>query len=265
MALALVSNSMQVTVCQWDSRPEMLETQLQALIAHCTATGSELLLLPEMPFDDWLAASSEVDSPRWALSIQRHLESLTRLAALVPASVIASRPLLDAAGIARNRAFYCNAVDGLVDGHDKAHLPDENGYWEARWYQPGPPELITQQVGVCRVGTLICSELWFLEHARSYGQQQAQLLCVSRATPSLGDDVWLAAGQTAAVVAGAYCLSSNQYRPEGVAPSMAGNGWVIDPDGTVLATTTADEPFVTVAIDLAYADAAKVSYPRYLR
>ena len=255
---------MQVTVCQWDSRPEMFEAQLQALITHCTTTGSELLLLPEMPFDDWLAASSEVDSERWALSIQRHLDSLKRLSSLTSASVVASRPVYDAAGIARNRAFYCNAVDALVDGHDKAHLPNEDGYWEAQWYQPGPPEQAVVQVGECRIGSLICSELWFLEHARHYGQKQAQLLCVSRATPSLGDDVWLAAGQTAAVVAGAYCLSSNQYRPEGVAPSMAGNGWVIDPDGTVLAATSACEPFVTVAIDLAYADAAKLSYPRYL-
>ncbi|OHC30262.1 MAG: hypothetical protein A2Y50_00480 [Pseudomonadales bacterium RIFCSPLOWO2_12_59_9] len=256
---------MQVTVCQWDSRPEMLEAQLQALIAHCTAAGSELLVLPEMPFDDWLAASPEVDSRRWALSVQRHLDSFTRLSALTSTSVIASRPVLDAAGIARNRAFHCTAGAALVDGHDKAHLPDEDGYWEARWCQSGTSERAVVRVGGCRVGTLICSELWFLEHARSYGQQQAQLLCVARATPRLGDDVWLAAGQTAAVVAGAYCLSSNQYRPEGVAPDMGGMGWVIDPDGSILATTTAAEPFVTVAIDLAYADAAKASYPRYLR
>ncbi|MBX9912913.1 MAG: carbon-nitrogen hydrolase family protein [Pseudomonadaceae bacterium] len=255
---------MKVTVCQWDSRPEMFAAQLQALTAHCSATGSELLVLPEMPFDDWLAASNAVDSQRWALSIQRHLESLIRLSDLTSASVFASRPVLDAAGIARNRAFYCNAVDGLVDAHDKAHLPNEDGYWEAQWYQSGASELNVVQAGACRVGLLICSELWFLEHARRYGQQRAQLLCVSRATPSLGDDVWLAAGQTAAVVAGAYCLSSNQYRPEGVLPSMAGNGWVIDPDGTLLATTTAGEPFVTVEIDLEYADAAKLSYPRYL-
>jgi N-carbamoylputrescine amidase len=254
---------MKVTVCQWDSRPEMLEAQLQALIAHCSATGSELLVLPEMPFDDWLAASNAVDSERWALSIQRHLESLKRLSALTPASVVASRPVLDAAGIARNRAFYCNAGE-RVDGHDKAHLPDEDGYWEAHWYQPGKAELAAVQVGACRVGMLICSELWFLEHARAYGQQQAQLLCVARATPRLGDDVWLAAGQTAAVVAGAYCLSSNQYRPEGVAPDMGGMGWVIDPDGSILATTTAAEPFVTVEIDLEYAASAKLSYPRYL-
>lgn len=256
---------MQVTVCQWDSRPAMFEAQLQALITHCRVTRTELLLLPEMPFDDWLAASQAVDGERWALSIQRHLDSLRRFSSLASVRVFASRPVLDAAGIARNRAFYWSADEGVVDAHEKAHLPNEDGYWEAQWYQPGSTELSLVQAGACRVGTLICSELWFLEHARSYGQQQAQVLCVARATPALGDDVWLAAGQTAAVIAGAYCLSSNQYRPEAVAPSMAGNAWVIDPDGTVLATTTADQPFVTVDIDLAYADAAKSTYPRYLR
>ena len=39
---------------------------------------------------------------------------------------------------------------------------------------------------------------------------------------------------------------------------------VIDPDGTVLATTSASTPFVTLDVDLAYAEAAKHSYPRYL-
>ena len=76
---------------------------------------------------------------------------------------------------------------------------------------------------------------------------------------------WIAAGKSAAIVAGAYCLSSNQSRPAGVLPDMGGAGWVIDPDGSLLALTSATEPFVTVAIDLAYADSAKATYPRYLK
>jgi hypothetical protein len=40
-------------------------------------------------------------------------------------------------------------------------------------------------------------------------------------------------------------------------------GWIADPDGTVLATTSAVAPFQTVAIDLAVADEAKGTYPRY--
>lgn len=255
---------MRVTVCQWDSRPEALAAQVQALISHCRLAGSELLLLPEMPFDHWLAASPEVDAARWALSVNLHLDGLQRLSTLPPLTLFASRPVVDNQAARLNRAFYWNAEEGLVDGHDKFHLPDEEGYWESRWYSPGSGNFSCVGPAACRVGSLICSELWFLEHARHYGRQQAHVLCVPRATPSLGNDAWLAAGRTAAIVAGAYCLSSNQYRPEGATPDMAGVGWVIDPDGTVLATTSANTPFVTLDIDLVYAEAAKHSYPRYL-
>lgn len=55
------------------------------------------------------------------------------------------------------------------------------------------------------------------------------------------------------VMAGAFCLSSN-----------GGSGWIIDAEGTVLATTADQEPFVTLDIDLAAARAAKKSYPRYV-
>lgn len=99
--------------------------------------------------------------------------------------------------------------------------------------------------------------------ARRYGHQQAHLLCLSRATSSADTENWIAAGKTAAV-AGAYCLSSNQSRPAGVLPDMGGAGWVIDPDGSVLALTSATDPLVTVDIDLSYAESAKATYPRYL-
>ncbi|MCW2680032.1 MAG: nitrilase/cyanide hydratase and apolipoprotein N-acyltransferase [Frankiales bacterium] len=40
---------------------------------------------------------------------------------------------------------------------------------------------------------------------------------------------------------------------------------MIGPDGDVLATTSADEQFVTVEVDLELAREAKSTYPRYVR
>ncbi len=51
---------------------------------------------------------------------------------------------------------------------------------------------------------------------------------------------------------------------DGSALEWGGLGWVIGPDGDVLATTTRDEPFVTVEVDLEAARAAKWTYPRYV-
>lgn len=67
--------------------------------------------------------------------------------------------------------------------------------------------------------------------------------------------------RAATVCSGAYCLSSNLWAPEGDGPSLGGLGWVTDPEGRVLATTSAEEPYATVEIDLAFARLSKSTYP----
>ena len=60
-------------------------------------------------------------------------------------------------------------------------------------------------------------------------------------------------------------LSSNLggTTPEGC--DFAGVGWIIEPDeGKVLGLTSPEQPFLTLDIDLAEADKAKETYPRYV-
>ena len=54
-------------------------------------------------------------------------------------------------------------------------------------------------------------------------------------------------------------MSSNSAEPE-----HGGLGWAVDPEGVVVATTSRDQPWVTVEVDLAEVDAAKAAYPRYV-
>jgi N-carbamoylputrescine amidase len=87
---------------------------------------------------------------------------------------------------------------------------------------------------------------------------------VPRATPAETGAKWLAGGATHAVTSGAFCISSN--RAETVAgTTMGGTGWVIDPEGTVLAVTSPESPVAVVDVDLAAARAAKGTYPRYVQ
>ncbi|MCP4625673.1 MAG: hypothetical protein GY850_19465 [bacterium] len=47
---------------------------------------------------------------------------------------------------------------------------------------------------------------------------------------------------------------------------FGGTGWVIEPEeGNVLGTTSPDQPFLTVEIDLEVARNAKHTYPRYVK
>ncbi len=115
------------------------------------------------------------------------------------------------------------------------------------------------------IGFAICTEMWFLHRAREYSKLGLQLLACPRATLSPSTGKWLAGGRVAAVVSGAFCLSSNFSGNAGAAGPWGGTGWVVEPEeGEVLATTSAASPFATVEIDLAVADAAKHTYPRYV-
>ena len=60
-------------------------------------------------------------------------------------------------------------------------------------------------------------------------------------------------------------MSANRGGNDADGFAWAGGGWIIEPEeGQVLAVTDDQNPFVTVAVDMAIADHAKTTYPRYV-
>jgi predicted amidohydrolase len=252
---------MKVTVVQLPDNPTALEAAFAELTRHTKAEGSDLVLLPEMPFYPWVGHTDKVDPAEWQAAVDAHDEWLGRLAALGADVVLGTRPVLEK-DTPHNDAFVWQPGDGASFAHRKYYLPNEPGFWEATWYRrAASPKFEAVQAGDVKVGFMICSDLWFGEHARGYARQGIHILANPRATERASLDKWLAGGRTLAVMAGAYCISSNHSGEyEGV--HFAGGGWVIDPNGVVLATTSDAQPFVTVEIYPARADAAKKTYPR---
>jgi N-carbamoylputrescine amidase len=258
-----------VTVCQLrvDQAAGPVE-DWPALVAHVRALSSDFVLLPEMPFYPWLFAARRFDAVAWQTAEEAHRSWLPRLSELAPAVVAGSRPVTRQ-GRRYNEGFLWSAAAGYRPVHDKAYLPDEPGFWEASWYQRGAAGFKAAPVPLddgdeTAAGFLICTELWFMDRARAYGQEGAQLLLTPRATELRTVDKWLAAGRVAAVIAGAYSLSSNHYQDGDVAARLGGQGWVVDPEGDVLALTTPTRPFVSVEINLERAAVARTTYPRYV-
>ena len=252
---------MKVTVCQLSNYGGIVSQEWQDLMHHVAAEDSDLLVLPEMPFNRWLAADYTVIQEQWAEAAEVSQEWL-ELVLDFPIVMVSTVPTIEG-GVNRNRGFTTNLGE-INQLHAKRHLPNESGYWEARWYQAGTDELAPFDIAGAKAGMLICSELWLMQDAQDLGQQGIDLLCIPRATPHATLEGWLAAGVVSAKVSGAYSLSSNLYRPRGGSADLGGMGWVIDPDGEVLATTDSANPFVTVEIDLDKAKTAKATYPRYL-
>ena len=256
---------MKVTVCQIHPHADAITKQVQALKDHIHEQGTDFVLLPEMCFSPWLAADKETDEGRWHEACKNHLAFIEGMSDWGISAILGTRPIVLDSGERRNQAYLWTAEMQCPEKvHDKYYLPNEEGYWEATWYDRGEKVFESAQWGETRIGTQICTEMWYYEWARHFAREGVDLLCVPRATPHSSTDKWLAGGQAAAVCSGAYCLSSNLWYPPGEKEDCGGLAWIIDPEGEVLATTHMDSPFATVEIDLNYARASKQTYPRYV-
>ncbi|MEM7170143.1 MAG: carbon-nitrogen hydrolase family protein [Pseudomonadota bacterium] len=255
---------MRVTVCQIDPRDGYLDACLAALGDHLRQEASDFVLLPEMSLAEWLAADPSPDGAKWTAAVAQHENYIERLSDLGATAVMGTRPIVRRNGSRRNQAYLWTAAAGAVGIHEKYYLPDEEGYWEHRWYDRGAKNFDLARALGLRIGVQICTEMWFFEWARHYASARADLLCVPRATPHGTQSKWLAGGQAAAVCSGAYCLSSNLWCPVGDKANCGGLSWVVDPEGVVLATTDDANPFATVEIDPEFARMSKKTYPRYV-
>jgi hypothetical protein len=60
-------------------------------------------------------------------------------------------------------------------------------------------------------------------------------------------------------------ISSNFSDSDGDGMKWGGGGWIIEPEeGHVFGVTSREQPFLTLEINLRFAEAAKHTYPRYV-
>lgn len=256
---------MKATVCELPDNWTETDLYWERLIRHLESECSDLLVLPEMPFFTWITRSDRVDPDLWLTAVKAHDAWMGRLDELPVEAVILSRPVVEN-GLRLNRGMIHTRGKGARAVHDKFFLPDEPGYYEASWYHRGDGSFAVADHNGIRIGFLICTELWFTDKARHYSRQGMDILVCPRATPESETDIWVTGGRAAAIVAGAYCLSSNYNGPNTPAENFGGTGWVIHPErGKVMALTSADKAFVTLDMDVQAARAAKATYPRYVK
>lgn len=251
---------MKITVCEMPDDPAEFEHQWGRLSRHVKRESSDMVLLPEMPFFYWFCVAPKFDRRVWDEAVSKHQRWARRLTELGAPVVLGSRPV-ERVGRRLNEGFVWTKKAGIKGVHFKGYLPDEGGFYEASWYDRGDRRFAPFGAGGWKAGFMICSELWSMANARSYGKRGVQLVAVPRSTPVRSIEKWVAGGKVAAVLSGAYCASSNRRGSRGET-TFGGRGWVVDPDGEVLGLTSGARPFVTVDIDRARADKAKSTYPR---
>jgi len=256
---------MRLTVCQLSDDRAAFEADWEKLRAHVAAEKPDVVLLPELPFATWFGIENKFEPAVWRDVMIAHEAGDARLGELEAPCVISTRPV-ERGGKRLNEAFVAYGDGRRVGLHEKRYLPEEPGFCEASWYQHGDGVFGTHEILGATVGVQICSELWILDESRRYASRGVDLIVTPRATASSSVEKWLVAGRAAAMLAGANSASSNRYGPSKAGGfEFGGVGWVVDPDGAVLARTSKEAPCATVELDLEATKAAKATYPRYLK
>jgi len=254
---------MKVTVCELSNHPEEFARDWDRLAAHVNEEQSELVLLPEMVFFPWSAWSKKFDPVIWEAAVKAHEQAEDLLRKLSPACACGTSPI-NKDGKRLNEAFVWEKSSGYRPAHEKYYLPDEEGFWEASWYERGKGDFTPVKCRQALVGFVICTDIWFFDHSRTYGKKGVHIIACPRATPRNSLEKWLVAGRAASVVSGAFALSSNRISREREKADLGGQGWIVGPNGKVLGLTSAKKPFLTLDLDLSKAERAKHTYPRYV-
>jgi predicted amidohydrolase len=228
---------MKITVCQLNNTGEALERDWSRLQAHARSNESELVLLPEMPFSPWLARSASFCAASWNLAIDAHDRFEARFAEFGATSLAGTRPI-DFGNGRNNVAFLWDVHYGMRTIHAKSQLENREGSWEPIWYVSSPADFTPVEIGTSMSGFLIGAELTSMGAGEQYARDGASLILTPRSTPASDLQQWLRLARNAAQRGHVFCASSNRA-PDGA-------GWVIDPEGNVIAITDEAQPFATV-------------------
>jgi N-carbamoylputrescine amidase len=187
----------------------------------------------------------------------------TRLAAETGAHVHASLyekadGATGADGLGYNTAILVAPDGALVGRTRKTHIPVTTGYYEDKYFRPGPatdayPLVEPALPSAPRLGLPTCWDEWFPEVARAYSLGGAELLAYPTAIGSEPDHphfdtepLWRQVIVGNGITAGTFMVVPNRWGSEG-AITFYGSSFISDPYGRILARAPRDADAVLVA------------------
>jgi predicted amidohydrolase len=238
--------------------PARLDRHLRA----ARARGADLAVLPEIPLNPWSPAfETSRDGDAEPPEGPRH-RVLGRAARTAGIGIVGGAIVADPASRRRhNTALVFDASGTLVSSYRKTHLPEEDGFWETRHYDPGDALATVVDAFGLRLGVQICSDINRPEGSLILGASGAEAIVNPRATEAATFDRWKTVMVANALTSGAYVLSVPRPREEFGVP-LGGPSFAVAPTGQALVETT--ETLALVTLDRAVVEAARRRYPGYL-
>jgi len=159
-------------------------------------------------------------------------------------------------GLGFNTAILVAPDGALLARTRKLHIPVTAGYYEDRYFRPGPAAEDPHPVialGEAQLGLPTCWDQWFPELARAYGLAGAEILVYPTAIGSEPDHpefdtqpLWQRVIVANGIANGLFMVAVNRIGSE---PPLTfyGSSFISDPYGRVLVQAPRDQPAVLVA------------------
>jgi N-carbamoylputrescine amidase len=251
---------------RWHSDPDEHQDALAQGIRAAAREGSRIVCLQELTLSRYFAITP--DGPEAAGAEPEELETgptvsfARRMAeetgAYVHASLYERADAED--GLGYNTAVLVSPDGQLVSRTRKLHIPVTAGYYEDRYFRPGPVDqdpfpivTVPDAEGEARLGLPTCWDQWFPELARAYSLGGAEVLIYPTAIGSEPDHpefdtrpLWQQVIVAEGIVNGTFMVAINRIGEEG-ALRFYGSSFISDPYGRILVQAPRDEPAVLVA------------------
>jgi N-carbamoylputrescine amidase len=251
---------------RWHANPEEHEHALAAGIAMAAIEGAQVVCLQELTLSPYFAVSAAGPSASGAAPEELLAGPTFRFAARIAAQtgVHVHASLYERVdgpdGLGYNTAILVSPDGALVARTRKMHIPVTAGYYEDRYFRPGPADGDAYPVvdlptldGAARLAFPTCWDQWFPELARVYSLEGAEVLVYPTAIGSEPDHpdfdtqpMWEQVIVGNGVANGTFMVAINRI---GVEPPLTfyGSSFISDPYGRVLVKAPRDRPAVLVA------------------
>ncbi len=232
-------------------------------ISDAAARGAGIVCLPELFHGLYFCQSEDPSRFDQAEPIPGPTsEALSKQAAELGVTLVASLFERRAAGLYHNTAIVLDGAGRIVGRYRKMHIPDDPLYYEKFYFTPGDLGFQAFETEAGRIGVLVCWDQWFPEAARATALAGAELLFYPTAigwqhdegaeTDRAQQDAWLTIQRAHAIANGTFVAAVNRVGHERL-PGVDGGGirfwgssFVVDPFGRVLARAPEDEEAVLV-------------------
>jgi len=245
----------------WHPDPDEHREGLAAGIRLAAAQGARLVCLQELTLSPYFAVDpagpEDVGAEPEELPGGPTYQFAASMAAETGVHVHASLyEKAEDGGLGFNTAIVV-APDGTLIGKTrKLHIPITAGYYEDRYFRPGPAEgapFPLVALGEARLGLPTCWDQWFPEVARAYSLAGADVLIYPTAIGSEPDHpdfdtqpLWERVIVANGIANGTFMVAVNRTGEEGPL-RFYGSSFISDPYGRVLVQAPRDEAAVLVA------------------